>query len=780
MQITFDPYISLALWAPLTLATAAMLTWYAVAGRRRLPAGRWWLVVTLMGLAAAVPLLALLNPTWLEQIPPPAGKPLWTVLADRSASMATRDAPGGKTRYQAAAAFAVDVAARLKNQYEVRLRWFAGDSAPCSPDALAKASPDGPTTDLAAALLAALEEDRPQGQAILLLSDGIHNSGGAESLRQAAAKARAMAVPVYVKALGADTGVNDLEVTVQQPQELAFVGQRVPVVATLQQRGKLGSTAKLSLWVDDQLVESRAVALKSDDAVEELFYVSRSKSGLYRYEIRAETLAGEATTVNNAATLLLRVIDQPIRMLLLEGKPSWDTKFLVRTLANDSSVQLTSVVQLAEGRLLRRKLPRHVPSEEKGADTRRSVSRGDQDPMKPSAAKEPKRSVAEKQPPSDDREQWTIEKDAAGLLSDADALRPYQVVVLGRNTDAFLTDEALAKLRKWIVESDGSLVCFRGAPTSQISQRLGELMPVRWTPTPETHYNLQLTGMAQALHWLPTGKNGASPLGDLPPLAAAARPEVAQALSVVLATGVVDASGKPSPVISHQPVGGGRVVVVEGAGMWRWAFLPPDRQEQERVYASLWQSLVRWLVGQVGLLPSQRLAIRTDSTSFSTDENVTATLLTRDWKGEPPRVELSGRSLERPRIVGCVPQGSCPGQYQVSLGQLGEGRYSLRVAGAELRDSSSATAFDVRQSMTERLDIKAQPSVMAMIARESGGAVLETVDSGALAQQFHQHLARSRPQRTSRTMAWDRWWTLSGALIVWAAAWSLRRRSGLV
>ena len=49
-------------------------------------------------------------------------------------------------------------------------------------------------------------------------------------------------------------------------------------------------------------------------------------------------------------------------MLLLEGKPYWDTKFLVRTLSADRSIELTSVVQMAEGRLLQRKIPRRAPA----------------------------------------------------------------------------------------------------------------------------------------------------------------------------------------------------------------------------------------------------------------------------------------------------------------------------------------------------------------------------------------------------------------------------------
>ncbi len=664
-RITFDPCVPLALWVPLALAAAALLAWYAAAGRRRLPARRWWAVVTLMALAAAVPLVVLLNPTWLERIPPPPGKPLLTILVDRSASMATRDAGNGQSRYRAALACAAAAAGELKDRYEVRIRAFADTSAPASLETLSRQEPDGPATDLAAAVQDALEEDRPQGQALLLLSDGIHNAGSVERLRQSAAKAKAMAAPVYARTIGGSATVNDLDVTIQQPQELAFVGQRVPVVVSLRQRGSLAAKTTVALLLDDKCVEKRDARLKADDTVEEVFTVSHKTAGLYRYEVRADALPGEATTVNNTAPMLLRVVDQPVRVLLLEGKPYWDTKFLVRTLSADPSVELTSVVQLAEGRLLERQIPRQAGAGEKSAAAS-PAAKGKKDkgsgPLaKPGSA------------PTVDREQWTIETDAGKFLSDATALASYQIVILGRNAEIFLTDEALANLRKWLAEGEGSLVCFRGPPASQISQRLGELMPMRWAPTPESRFHMQLTGAGQALRWLPAAGNEKNQLADLPSLATSTRPEAAKALAVVLATGAAGSAGQADPVMAYQPVGNGRVVVVEGAGMWRWAFLPPEHQRQEEIYGSLWRSLVRWLVANVGLLPSQKLSLRADTLSFNTDENATATLLVRDWSGEAPEVELTGGPPGPPRTFRCVPRGNYPGQFCVGLGRLPEG-----------------------------------------------------------------------------------------------------------
>ena len=358
-----------------------------------------------------------------------------------------------------------------------------------------------------------------------MLSDGIHNVlGGTERLRRSAAKAKAVDAPLFVKTLGGQAGVEDIEVALQQPQELAFIGQRVPVAVNVRQRGSTASRVELSLIADGKLVEKHDVNLKGDDVAEDTFYVTHKTNGLYRYEVRAEPFSWEVTPANNSASLLLRVIDQPVRVLLLEGKPYWDTKFLVRTLSMDQSIELVTVVQLAEGRLLERKIPRLV------------APKADDDPAKNAdAEKSPAAEDANAAKP-DSPDQWTIETDAGKFLSDAQSLASYQIVILGRNAEIFLTDDALVKLKKWLSEGEGSLVCFRGSPSSQIGQRLGDLMPLRWTPTAETRFHVQLTGAGQALRWLPAGADGGDPLADLPSLATVARPESAKALAVVLAT----------------------------------------------------------------------------------------------------------------------------------------------------------------------------------------------------------------------------------------------------
>jgi hypothetical protein len=769
-HLTFDPYIPLALWVPLAAAAGALLAWYGAASRRRLAPRRWPWVMTLMTLVVVVPLVILLNPTWLQRIPPPAGKPLLTILVDRSASMGTRDADAGAkaSRYESACRTAAEMARQLADRYEVRVSAFAEDCTPAGADQLAQKTPDGEATDLAAAVEQSLEADRPQGQAIVVLSDGAHNAGGgAARVTESATRAKAMAVPLFVHTLGGEAGVRDLQVSLNMPQELAFIGQRVPVPVSLRQRGSLGRRTQLSLVYEGKIVEKRDVDLVPDGTVEVLFHVAQPTAGLYRYEVKADPLPEEVTELNNAATLLLRVVDQPIRILLLEGKPYWDTKFLVRTLTADQAVELTSVVKMAEGRLLERKITRR---DTPGAGAAKAPAE------KPGPAPKPP------SPPAPLAEQWSIRKDAAQVLAGPEALAGYQIVILGRDVEVFLTDPAIARLKRWLTDSEGSLVCFRGPPSSQIGQHLGELMPVHWTPTRETRFRVRWTSVGQSLRWLPTLADDQDALASLPSLAAVARPERSAPLAQVLAASAAASEGPESPAIAYHPVGNGRVVVIEGAGMWRWDFLPPQFERHDEVYAVLWRSLIRWLVANVGLLPSEQIALRTDKVIFSNTEGVTATLLVRQHAPgtKPPQIELTGDTLSQPKSFTPMPSGTDPGQFRVAFGKLPEGRYWAKVTGDWGAKNPTVAAFDVRGNLAERLDVQAQPNLMRRIAEKSGGGVLETVAPDRLAQQFEAHLAQTRPERVARSTAWDRWWVLAAAMGVWGAAWGLRRWSGLV
>lgn len=776
-RLVFDPWIPWALWSPLALAAAGLWCAYVVVSRRRLVGPRRSLVLALMAGAVAIPLLMLLNPVWVRELPPPAGKPLLTLLVDRSSSMATADAVQNQSRLVVARKLADTLGQDLQTRFDVEWKTFAETPTLSSADVLRDVTPGGDLTDLATAVTASLS-DRPRGQAIWVLSDGIHNVGAAAArLREAAEQARTMAVPIYATTIGGATGARDLEVSLPMPQEMAFVGQQVLVHVTVNQRGLVTDRAKVQLLLDGEIVDERQVGLTRDTATETTFKVQQSKTGLFRYEVVVNGIADEVTDLNNRASLVLRVIDEPVRVLLLEGKPYWDTKFLVRTLALDPSIELQSVVRMTTDRYMVRTMARPDPSAQLRDDNGR-------EPEKPATAEVQGVNVpATGQRPVGAREDtWEIARGEQHWLDDPQQLSRFQVVILGRDAEAFVTDEALVQLKKWLRQGDGSLVCFRGPPTSQIGDRLGELLPVRWSQQNESRFQVQFTSSGQSLRWFSLTESDGT-LSQLPSLARTALPERPKPLAVVLAAAASGNSGDgtPTPAITFQPYGGGRVVVVEGAGMWRWAILPPGEQDHDQLYGELWRSMMRWLVANVGLLPTQRVSLRADKTAFTGMESATATLLVRDTRdfGQAPQIRLQTAKGE-PVIVKAIPSGEDLQQFRVDFGKLPEGRYTAKVEGTRSDEVAGGTAFDVVGNLRERLDVAARPDLMQLLAEGSGGTVIAGEDPGSLLARFDQHQASTMPRRLQQTVAWDRWWVLTGLLMLWGVTWAIRRRGGLV
>ena len=443
----------------------------------------------------------------------------------------------------------------------------------------------------------------------MLLSDGIHNNGGGVArVLQEARVAKSLACPIYTGTYGSGVQTIDLAIEMKSAQDIAIVGQRLPLTARVTHQGILSGKASVTLLLDGKQVDQRDALLDPGGPTDVHFLISHDKVGIYPYEVRVEPLPGETNLANNSASYVLRVVNEPIRILVLEGKPYWDSKFFTRSLAADPAVAMDEVVKMSDTRLIERLLSHnHV---------------GDG--------------------PDEIVETWKITTDPKAPLSSADKLRGYQIIVLGRDAEAFLDDAAVANIQAWVSQQGGALVCYRGSPTAQNDARLEKLLPVKMTAAPASRFRLSLTTQGRDLNWFQNSVlQNDEPLSRMPSLAGVDTVDSSKPLAVVLATSTLP-DGKQSPAVVYHPYGSGRVVVVEGAGMWRWAFLPPEYQEQEQVYAGLWHSMMRWLTSDENLKPGQIVNLRADKIRFGADEPATATLLAREENGggHVPTVEL--------------------------------------------------------------------------------------------------------------------------------------------
>ncbi len=336
----------------------------------------------------------------------------------------------------------------------------------------------------------------------------------------------------------------------------------------------------------------------------------------------------------------------------------------------------------------------------------------------------------------------------------------------------------VTRLGDWVSTQGGSLVCSRGVPQSTISEKLARMLPVRWTRDSERRFRAQVTEASGNEGWLPIEGN-VDPLATMPSLVTASSPQKRGGLPrVLVASGNTDDA---VPIVTYQPYGAGRTVVVEGTGMWRWALLPPDFAASDTTYPSVWNGLLQWLVSRVALTPGQDRALQSDRTRFTTDVAASATLLVRDNVSteQMPIVVLSRDGDEQQTEIVCEPLGDQPGVFQARFGKLPAGSYRARLKDATDSDRS-LTAFEVRRPIAEALDVNPRDDLLAAVAEQSGGQVLADMSAMQIAEMIETQITDGLPIETRRTPAWDRWWVLAGIIGMWTAAWTIRRKSGLI
>lgn len=786
MTLTFEPLLPPIAWVSLALPAIVLWVWYAL--KRPAACGRWlWWVIMGLTLGGLVSVLAvLLNPIWLEPLPPPAGKPLLTILVDRSASMSTADGPDQQSRYVAATQAVSSLTEQLSSRFEIRLQTFAEQPNDVDKDKLVSGLPDGSSTDLAAPLTESLAADRPQGQAVLLISDGIHTAtSDTDRAIEAAQTAKSRDAPVYTTTVGGDVPVKDLSIRVPRSQELAFVGQSVPVTIELQQHGSIGDRVDVTLTAPGGEKTTQTTKIVPNSTGQASFMVSPPETGLFQYQVKAAALPGEATTGNNATTFQVRVVDKPVKALVLEGKPYWDAKFLLRMLTDDPSLEVDCIVRVTAERFLWRKLK--LVDSVGAADVSEDATR---DEKQLSADENASGNAADDQETSQSglrfqrQEELEFVKDVSSILQDPDQLKDYQILLLGREAESYLGDDAIDNIRTWIATEGGSLICYRGSPVAEPDQKLSRLLPVRWATgraaaSNDARFRIQVTERGDDMSWLRIG--GADGLSKLPSLSPSATTESTKPLAVVLGRGGANIGA--SPALTYQPYGTGKVVVVEGSGMWRWAFLAPEYRKMESAYGTLWQSLLRWLISSGGLLPGEDVALQMDRVSFTEGESVSAVVLRRPEldTAEIPSVKLLDDDGNLVRTIQPIPVGEELGVYRVFVGSLIAGHYQTQLETLEEGKAvTKSVHFDVRPDLREQLEVSARPDLMQRIAEVSGGEVLALDKLSDLASKFESHIEQSRPVQYRRRPAWDRWWVLIGVLLLWSISWGLRRRTGLV
>ncbi len=612
-----------------------------------------------------------------------------------------------------------------------------GDGQNGGAKALATLQADETGTSIAESLETVAKTERGAPLAgIVLLSDGLDTSS-----RRAEAAVHdfgARGIPVYTVPMGiADP--DDVSIRNVIMQEVAFSGDKVPVRVQLQSKGYEKRTADLTVLLNGRGVARKNVSLEGGLQFEEIFFnVDVHEKGAAQVEIAIEPFTDEATAANNRVERSVRVVNEKINVLCIEGSARWEYRYLRAMLKRDPRINTTFIATRAQPGLA----------------------------------------------------QSSSEYIASFPETREDAFA-YDLVILGDVNAAFFTAEAFLRLEELIKERGGSLLMLCGArfaPASYAGTVVERMLPVEFDPaaswedvdegvypvlTPEGRSSLVMTLETDQeendLVW-----SRVAPLDRIPPLLAP-RPG-----ATVLAE-LSDTRSRTDryPLVAWQRYGTGKCMVMGTDRLWLLRFKTGDKYHWR-----VWSQCIQFLTLSRLMGEHKRIRLETDRAAYPIGGQVMlyAHLLDDDF--EPvtqPGFEVEVSALDagelgEPQRVTLRPDASNTGLYEGYFSPPRPGGYRVQ-ANANDRPLSNTTEFQVADLKPELANTDMQIEHLRRIADISGGDCLSIQQLKNLPALLNRE-PHTTTIRTERPL-WDNGLVAFLLVALLGLEWILRRRYDL-
>jgi hypothetical protein len=744
----FDPLISISVLIGIGLfAGLTIVLSYARSARSVRRGLRLALTLMRIGVLGALMIL-LLRPMALVPRDEVRDKPVVSVLVDTSQSMNTKDVDK-RSRYEAALGVLQakkndSLLARLGRDYNVELYSFDKDLRRTAPRFLiANQEAEGKETRIAAALSNAVKGAvAGKIRGVLLLSDGRSNETDPQSsMRSAARYLRTLKIPVWTVPLGTASEVKDAHVLARLSSNFLFAQQPASLLVSLTATGYTNWAANLQVYRENEYVTSKQVMLENGHA-ETSIPIREERRGVYQYRVELEPLPGETDLDNNKRSVIARVIDEKTKVLVVEARPHWDSKFLLRRLRADVNVEVTSIFYINPNK------------------TFAVVEKGGQD---------------------DEADKTVL--PGLRMPRTREELLKYDCIFLGKDVDEVFSGAELKLLQQFVAEDGGNVVFFRGKPYEGQSPELSKIEPVRWGDGALTDVYLELTAEGKANPIFDYGTRGKPSdviIRELPAMTSVTRVTDEKSLAVVLARVGDGRQSEPIATVVYQRYGKGKVMTIGAAGLWQWGFLPERLDQYDDIYSRFWSQMIRWLVSGSEFLPGRDVSFQIDKNTYKPGEPVRMTITARlvERSRYQPKIEIVQPDHSVVRIAPQLQQDS-ESVYAAQFTPQQEGEYEAVLSNNTGKPEKDVVRFTVYDDSVEQRCVQADREMLNLISDVTGGESLELAQVNTLPDKI-QAVEMLTRERVKPEDIWDRLPVFSMLICLLAAEWFIRRVSGLL
>jgi hypothetical protein len=580
--------------------------------------------------------------------------------------------------------------------------------------------------------------------ALILFTDGVASVTDADKLSTVAEAARRKGVQLHIVGFGSDEAAKDLQLFDTLVDEVAFVGDPMLFAAKVKNFGYAGRkvTLRLRKEGDSTALATQEITAPADGQAlkVELSYTSPA-AGELDLVLQIVSPADETNKENNIETRHVSVREEKIRVLLADGLPRYEFRYLKQLLERDKSIELSTLLQDAD---------LEYAHEDRTAIQYFPVKRED--------------------------------------------LAKFDVLVLGDLSPALLGPAVMENVRDFVRVKGGSVVFIAGPQFNPVAfggTPLEVLLPfavadVRTIATEAAgsdsfHPALTLEGQkGNSLFRL--GDTEADSLriwNGLPNLfwmveIPRTKPGVRVFAEHPLKSGI---SGR-LPVIAMQQVGGGKVLFHATDETWRWRFRTGDLH-----YGRYWIQATRYL-SRGRLIGKDRTAeLSVDQLVYQRGQPVTLRVRFVDEKFLP--TDASGvtvmldRKGEGRQSVKLTRLRESPTMFEAQVPRLAEGAYHAWVSQPAFNEAPPATDFRIEAPQRELQRRGMDKTDLQLAAKLSHGRFYTLED----VEQLPNEIPRGTPvplQTDEPIPLWNRWEVLSLLATLLTGEWLLRKRWRLV
>lgn len=489
----------------------------------------------------------------------------------------------------------------------------------------------------------------------------------------------------------------------------------------------------------------------------------------------AEKPAEELTDRNNEKQISVNRGSGPYRILYVSGRPNWEYKFLRRSLAMDSEIELVGLIRIAK---------REPKFEWRGrtGESSNPLFRGFRSEI-PEETRKYDEPVLVRLNVSDASELRDGFPKSAEDLFDT-----YKAIIIDDLEASFFTQEQQELIDQYVSRRGGTLLMLGGQESFQPglweNTPIGRVLPVyldrirNGPPSLESAFDLTREGWLEPWMRLRSSKDEeTNRLAYMTPFFAVNQISAIKPGASILST-VIDSERRTLPAIITQRYGEGKSAAVTIADFWRWGMKDPEQQVN---LARSWRQLVRWAINEVpsrvelekeevnsGPLPLTKLSVRVQTKTFDPQDDATVILTVSHQDGETSTLSAEP-SLTDPGLFTTEYASENPSGYRVQASVLdGEGE----------EIGTDEIARTINPEADEFAKLGPNQSTLERIAAETGGKMLrldELAELPALLKTLDLPISevRQRP-------LWHTPWLFLIALACFLGEWVIRRRQGIL